>query len=1088
MSVLLWLLPALIAAQQIDPKRPAELIVPLMTSTPKIDGVINDDEWRDATRGVGFVTYMHGAINPRQGAFWFGCDGKRVYVAARTELPPDGKLQATANRKDGPAFNDDSIEIWLHPRFSRTAGDRRYFQFIGNSADFWFDVAYEQVQAAWDGDWEYKNRIADGQWESEASVSLASIGAEAEDMAREWRVHVCRSWRSPLVYSSWSPSFSGFSNPNEMTQVRWDNSAPVVQVRSMGEVTANKLDAKVAVRNPTKAPLTLKVKIEAQPTNQPWFKEEKQLTLAPGEEQTASLKNDKLWPSKHYGEILVTSADGAKTFYRRSFAWTEASGPKWQMVQKEIKPVEFTATYYPYHRKVRAKVDFSGLMAKESAAKVAKANLIITRQGNSKPFASGSTGKFTNHTGEVILELPKLSDGAHSVTLTLDGDERVPKTSYTQTFAHKTWEWEHNQIGKSRIVIPPFTLLQVKGAVVESVLRAHTMNGFGLWDQVESKGAKVLAGPIRLDAQGAELKAGAIKFKEKSPDRVVAESKFEGGPIKASVTCEWDYDGMMKVTLDLARTDQTLDALTLRIPLRKEIATLMHVSSDGIRANPTGAIPSGNGVVWDSTKTVRYNTLGTWIPYVWLGGPERGVCWFADTDRDWGLDDKKPAIEIAREGDKVELRVHLFNTPTNLDRPRRIVFGMQATPVKPMPEGWRSWSFFGAHTNALEMRILGQGQYWGAAEAYSDVYPRKRDFKIFEKFAEARKTGNVDTSFVNDWLKGYDNQSRTNEYRGDVTYGLHQCIPGPKIIPYTNARGGVSGEEGKYFTAEYFNSEPVPSYQDCALFYFKKMMDLGIDGIYYDNAYLTANPDTIAGDAYVRADGNIQPSVGLWNMREFIKRTAVMYHEAGKKPLTVVHMTNGNIIPALSFATIALDWEDKYGVTDCQDKFSTDFLLAESTGLQAGLMPIVIGGVIGEEGPLYERVSRTHFGVATVHEIMIWRAYISGAIGKCYKVMREFGYGLDDCKVFRFWDGPQPVAITGGNAKALVLARGGKAMAIVTDFGEGGVVRLKPDAKTLGLPADFSVRDAESGEALTVEKGEAAATLRRHDFRMVIME
>jgi hypothetical protein len=159
------------------------------------------------------------------------------------------------------------------------------------------------------------------------------------------------------------------------------------------------------------------------------------------------------------------------------------------------------------------------------------------------------------------------------------------------------------------------------------------------------------------------------------------------------------------------------------------------------------------------------------------------------------------------------------------------------------------------------------------------------------------------------------------------------------------------------------------------------------------------------------------------------------------------------------------------------------------TGLpKVGAVDEKTGGVIAPEGPEYERVSRTHFGVATVHEIMIWRAYISGAVGAAYRKMHAFGYGLDDCKAFRFWDGPQPVAITGGNAKALVLARGGKTMAIVTDFGEGGVVRLKPDAKTLGLPADFSARDAESGETLTVEKGEAAVTLRRHDFRMVIME
>ena len=113
---------------------PAELVAPFFA--PKIDGVIRRrmarcDQWRG-------LHDSWSARSTRVRRFWFGCDGKCVYVAARTELPPDGKLQATANRRT-PTFNDDSIEIWSI-RFSRTAGDRRYFHHW-QLADFWFDVA-----------------------------------------------------------------------------------------------------------------------------------------------------------------------------------------------------------------------------------------------------------------------------------------------------------------------------------------------------------------------------------------------------------------------------------------------------------------------------------------------------------------------------------------------------------------------------------------------------------------------------------------------------------------------------------------------------------------------------------------------------------------------------------------------------------------------------------------------------------------------------------------------------------------------------------------------------------------------------------
>lgn len=71
------------------------------------------------------------------------------------------------------------------------------------------------------------------------------------------------------------------------------------------------------------------------------------------------------------------------------------------------------------------------------------------------------------------------------------------------------------------------------------------------------------------------------------------------------------------------------------------------------------------------------NTYGTWIPYLWIGGPDRGICCFSDTDRDWVLDDGTPAIDLFREDGVVNLRVHFINTPARLMRTHRIVFGLQ---------------------------------------------------------------------------------------------------------------------------------------------------------------------------------------------------------------------------------------------------------------------------------------------------------------------------------------------------------------------------------------------------------------------------
>ncbi|MBI3922605.1 MAG: hypothetical protein HY318_14375 [Armatimonadetes bacterium] len=1079
-----------VSAQKIDPTEKASVSLPLMHLAPTIDGIITEEEWAEAVRVVGFSEFGSGFLTPRGGTFWFGCDGKRVYVAMKTETPPIGSLLSRVRKKDGPVWNDDAIEVWLAPHEGKKSGDRRYFQFIGNPLGTIFDIAFEAGGASgfWEGDWEFKNSIGEGVWSSEASVTLDSLGVDAEDVKREWRVHVCRDWQQPSTYSSWAPSMAAFANRDTMTRVRWDEAAPVTQVLSLGEIFDGKVDFRVAASNPGNRPIDAKVHLEVQPTNQPWFSTEKTLTLQPGSKQVVDLQRN-VERGKYSAAIRVTSPDGSKEYFNRSFGWDKKPSHTWTVVRQEAKAVDFTASYYPYYRKVRARVDFSGLSA---AANVHDAVFVLKAKGGDKPLAQGTLKGFKSNAGEILLDTPDLKTGAYVVTAQLRGGQGVPENPFVQTFERKVWEWEHNSVGCSRQVIPPFTPLKVKGQTVDCLLRSHAMNGSGLWDQVVASGKAILAAPMRFEVKSrgtvAPLRSSSSRFIEKSADRVTSECSLTGGPLKAKVTSEFDYDGMMKVSLDVSSSKkEEVQSLDLLIPLREDIASLLHVCSDGVRANHAGSIPAGEGVVWDSTKAVRYDLYGSFVPYVWLGGETRGLCWFADTDRDWELDDKLPALDLVRQKGIVTLRVHFVNKPSRLARNRHIVFGLQATPVKPLPDGWRSWSFYGKYPNTEEMVILGSCPYWGSESDYGDVYPRRRDFTIFEKFREARHTGNRDWAFLDEWVKGYEDQSRVENRKIHVQAGMWSMRPGVRIIPYTNARGGCSGEEGRSFAAETW-FEPVPSYQDFALWYYKKMMDLEIDGIYLDNTYAAANRDTISGDAYLRPDGNLQPSCGIFSMRNLIKRIAVMYRAAGKEPLTVVHMTNGYIIPALSFATIALDWEDKYGAADFQDKFSEDFIRTESIGLQAGLVPLVLGGVITQDEKEQKRISRTAFGVAAVHEIKIWADGRTYDLAKCHQSLYDFGYGQPDCKVYPYWEGNQPVQVGGLQAKALVLSRPAKALVLVTDFAEGGEGTFTVDTKRLGLKGSFEAKDAETGEPLPVEQGKVRFALKKHDFRMVVVE
>ena len=92
-----------------------------------------------------------------------------------------------------------------------------------------------------------------------------------------------------------------------------------------------------------------------------------------------------------------------------------------------------------------------------------------------------------------------------------------------------------------------------------------------------------------------------------------------------------------------------------------------------------------DGVLWTSQQTCGWTSWNL-LPYIWLGGAERGLAWFADNDKGWILDNTAPCQTVSRENGKSVLRVYLVKRPAKLQGRRRIVFGLQASPTRPMPK------------------------------------------------------------------------------------------------------------------------------------------------------------------------------------------------------------------------------------------------------------------------------------------------------------------------------------------------------------------------------------------------------------------
>ncbi|MFN2508989.1 MAG: glycoside hydrolase domain-containing protein, partial [Chthoniobacterales bacterium] len=421
---------------------------------------------------------------------------------------------------------------------------------------------------------------------------------------------------------------------------------------------------------------------------------------------------------------------------------------------------EFRYGYFPTENRLRFYA---------ATPTLAFTNWTVTLQKHgavASPLASQS-GKFPFTLSAAEMSIPALTDGDYDVTLALSNPATGAGTQVVRTFKHKTPPWQNNSFGTNPVVVPPFTPLTVDLAqgTVNCLLRSYKTGASGLWDQVTSQGTPLLAAPMELKVTVAGATSTAtgtgIIYSRKADHEVIASTRWNAGSVNGSTNVQYEYDGMMKVTLNVDPTTTPISDLSLVIPLQNAAMTndarglLMHAVTDGIRKNPVGRVPAGTGVVWNSSAIQRNESIGPFVPYIWLGGPERGICWFADNDKDWIVDPAKAELEITRNGGQTSLVVHFINTPSTVNRQRTIVFGLMATPAKPMPEpSFRKWSFGPSSADGdYPLGLISSSMARGSVSKHSSFYPAFRNYSFYTEMAAARRTGSpAGRSFLEAWI------------------------------------------------------------------------------------------------------------------------------------------------------------------------------------------------------------------------------------------------------------------------------------------------------------------------------------------------
>ncbi|MBE6371608.1 MAG: hypothetical protein E7055_05995 [Lentisphaerae bacterium] len=1093
------------------------LKLPLTGNAPVLDGEYGDREYHSGIRLLGVMAPGSPIQLPTGDHITVASDGESLFIALKSPVSRE-KLK----NYDGKDIFFDAAEILINPGTRQKPADRVYQLLVdgsGQIAGFQCDWRKTSGRKSWKVQGvKTASQVKDGFWTLECSIPLRVLGIDREQLFRGIGILVCRDWSnlaSGVRQSQFNfvPKNGAYDNPETIPEFQWSESAPAIS-EQLPEQRKNH-ELKICVSNPSKK--TRKVLISyifrpqfSQPTT-----EEKIMELTPGGSAVYGVKAIAPVHELCYCRIKVSSVDRRTVWFEREFYRQQDNSGKIFRLRKE-SGVKLRYGFFPSSMKMASEIDFAAAQPADAVKKIRQVELQVADPAGkviartAAPVVSYALARKDN------WQLPVLAPGKYHLRASFGNSGIAPVTG---DFTYRKFEWENNRIGMSDQLLPGFTPVKLHGMVYETVLRSHLFNSAGLYDSIKSMGHELLAGPMTLfyeaDGRGGRAVGKKLEWEKITPTCLKGKGTVQLGALTTHYEVTAEYDGFMK--WEFFYPAGKLDKLRLEIPIRASEVRLMHTLTDALRGQYSGKIPVGQGIVWRGSRNYRREIPSPFVPYIWLGGIERGLSVSSPSDKNWSAAPGAETQELRHEGDRLTLVVHLASVPVTGDGKKSIKLCFQATPVKARPPDFRKYTF-GIHEfkvgKKYNMPLLGQGRYWGAETSCTDIFPRGRDMSVLYKLREARDTGRIDHPFFEKWLAGYKQfyataadpvelEKMKKRFRTDLlAYPLPMLtsLKPRNIIFYTNGRGvRLDTPEAETYLNEWCRTrfpkrrwgyaggdpyilDPVASYRDFAAWYLKQMSLAFMDIVYIDDIFQSPNFNMESSEAWRDVHGKIHPDSGLFNMRELVRRASMLIHEQNRPVLTMTHMTDTALMPVLSFAYTQYCWEFGQDARFYQERTTRESIQTVDTGRQAGTISfglIMLGRCTAEEK---RRIERSAIGVALTHDIKLY-SYVP-LYRKLLQILFDFGYGEPEVPVHVYYQENYPLKITGIDSSSLAVSKGKNLLLLICDWKDGGTAKVVPDP-SLGLGTIVSAIDLETGEKMAVGNNAVEIPVRKYDFRIL---
>ncbi len=1055
--VMLMLVPAAVEAVEVSDSSGPErhlLSIPRIAAPPRVDGEIGANEWTRAAATTGFTRNDTMTASRVQPVVWAAYDDKAIYFAFVSPIPEGTSLVATVQGVGGAVWNDDDVEVLLQPG----PPDGAVFHFMAGPAGG-YDVSLGDKPS--EGSLLYRTKVSASQWVAEVSIPFAAIGAPTPQDGATWGVNLCRGHASPRVWTSWAPALN-FSDRTTLGRLRFAGSqGAAVQVTSMGNCFSGELgiEGNILAKNgqfdftagggPREAlqvgaidPGT--VHKAAKSDAERLGAETRRITVSDGIAPIACRKTIPAKPSRILWEVRG-AGDGAPI-------------QRHDIDIDPLPPLVMDIHSSPLRGTVEVHLNAEGNYKPQSSIE----GMVRFRRKDQQAAEISSKAEFERDKGTAIFQLKDLPEGEYIVEASVQvGSETL--TASDEFLRAGEIPPSYLKLGLEPEVPAPWTPVMVDGSRVDLWNRSIAFGASGLPIDIRSAGLKVLAKPIvlRAFAGGVETPAatGKSQLRKLSDGAAEATGSMVFPGISVSTRSLTEFDGCTRIELNIkAEKTAKQDQVVLEVPLRREFAKLLQSHTlQYVIHDPTasGDIPDGKGVVWNRP----------FVPFIWIGNTQAGLSWFAASQKGWAIGSpEQPTQEIVRTDDQVLLRIHLATKPFPSGGTRQIVFGLQATPVKPIRPDWRLKERYIRHPMAPPELLMNSvffenaGKWWGWPEPKSDEQVKKMEEDI-----ESGRVPNQPGREPMSWATIKESRDQVHA-DGGRTYWYAQIQQLALHCPWYSTFGQdwylTYGAGYENPTNPWWNSKPVcpaSRWQDLYIGTIDhSLTTTGFDGVYLDTflPWKCANADH--GCGYVDDEGKRQGEYTIWSMREQMKRLYRVVHSR-KNGSIIGHISSTPMPPIYGFIDSALNGEQYWsyfntqGGVDYHDVLPLDKCRTEVMGRQWGWAPLWL--------PQFKAAaagaSREMLSLILLHDCLVipvcmdqGEAHLSNAI--------LFRLGFVDSQFVGYFDSPAPASTD--SPEVLVSAykrlhgKAGSAILIVTNHGlKAGLFHVSPNAQALEL-------------------------------------